>query len=151
MIPGSHCAASLPPRSSPQLAQSDRHRSDFFRAIGRCLLSLGNGYGESVADGVLYYSSSSLGLLFARNAATGAEIWTKSMSTDPPNSKPTIANGLLYVGVNDARVIAVDVSNGVTDWFSGFSRLPTLAEVTVVNGWVYFSSMGYNVDAYHLP
>jgi outer membrane protein assembly factor BamB len=91
-------------------------------------------------------------LLLARDAATGAEIWTKAMPTDHPRSKPTIANGLVYLGAGSGHVYAVDADTGATKWIgSSPSTLGVFAEPTVVNGWVYFTSMGYDIDAYSLP
>ncbi len=108
-----------------------------------------NGYGQSVANGVVYYSSSARHLVSARDAVTGAIIWTKPLPDNFPVTKPTIANGLVYFGAWFNRVYAVDAATGATEWI-GLSSPGPEGEPTVVNGRVYVTCFGGDITAFRL-
>ncbi len=114
---------------------------------------VGNGYGEAIANGVIYYSSGAEHAVIALDASTGARLWSRS-TRDAATSRPTIANGLVYVGAGDGNVYALDSVTGHRRWVAPTVFLkPILSSLSVVNGSVYFGSFDNsdNVYAYHLP
>ncbi len=75
----------------------------------------GVGGGLAFDDGVLYVSSG-LGVLIALDAASGAEIWRKSVRV-PLHSAPTVADGRVYAITDDNEIIAFDANdNGAVLW-----------------------------------
>ncbi len=123
----------------------------FDAATGRRMWrrKVANGYGQSVASGVVYYSSSARHLVSARDAVTGAIIWTKPLPDNFPVTKPTVANGLVYFGAWFNRVYAVDAATGATEWI-GLSSPDPEGEPTVVNGRVYVTCFGGDITAFRL-
>src|SRR5712671_3702445 len=77
------------------------------------------------ADGVLYYSGS-YSRVYALDGATGKPIWTYAPELDeelvakqthsPYNRGIAIANGNVYVGTVDGRLIALDMKTGKPAW-----------------------------------
>ena len=94
----------------------------------------------TVADGIVYIGSkdtgSSHGILWARDEATGAELWSKDFGTGILGS-PAVANGIVYVD-NAKGVFALD-SRRAERWVyrSGDNGSPS-----VVDGTLYFGSSG---------
>ena len=106
-----------------------------------------------VADGVLYYTSS-LGQIYALNAATGATKWKftpkideeRGMGTfyNPYNRGVAIGHGNVYMGTIDGRLIAVDMNTGKQVWDTmlmtvekgnkGFTGAPLVVKGNVVIG-----------------
>ena len=97
-----------------------------------------------VADGVVYVSTTqSAGFLFAFNAKTGNELWSKSITPSEFWSSPAVVNGVVYVGTDEYTlnpnngVYALNAKNGGQLWnySSGFS---VGASPVVVGRVVYF-------------
>lgn len=106
-----------------------------------------------VADGVLYYTSS-LGQIYALDAATGAHKWKftpkideeRGMGTfyNPYNRGVAIGHGNVYMGTIDGRLIAVDMNTGKQVWDTmlmtvekgnkGFTGAPLVVKGNVVIG-----------------
>jgi outer membrane protein assembly factor BamB len=57
-----------------------------------------------------------------------------SAISDSPNSMPTLANGVVYVGVNDGSVSAFDAASGTPLWNSGSRGSAVYAAPIVANG-----------------
>ena len=51
----------------------------------------------------------------ALNAATGAVIWTRQLS-GYAGASPSTANGLVYIGVGENKVMALSLTNGSVKW-----------------------------------
>ncbi|MDX6479890.1 MAG: hypothetical protein QOG85_400 [Gaiellaceae bacterium] len=74
----------------------------------------GGGSGLTYDRGRIFVLSSG-GLLTAFNAATGSLAWSTQVGTDPFQSPPTAANGIVFVGVSN-NLEAVAESNGTVLW-----------------------------------
>jgi outer membrane protein assembly factor BamB len=57
--------------------------------------------------------------------------------SNSPNSIPTLANGVLFVGVNDGSVSAFDPANGTRLWNSGSNGFAVYAAPVVAHGMVF--------------
>ena len=69
--------------------------------------------------------------------------WSRTVGTsisNSPNSPPTIANGVVYVGVNDGSVAAFNASTGATLWNSGSNGFAVYDAPIVANGRVIAGS-----------
>lgn len=104
-------------------------------------------------DGVVYYTSSS-GSVWALNGATGAPIWHYQAKIDveraegtfynPYNRGLAIANGKVFIGTTDGRVIALDQGTGKVVWDNevltvekgnkGFTGAPLVVKDMVIIG-----------------
>jgi hypothetical protein len=63
--------------------------------------------------------------------------WSQTVGSsisNSPNSTPTLANGVIYVGVNDGSVSAFDAATGTRLWNSGSSGFAVYAAPIVANG-----------------
>jgi glucose dehydrogenase len=74
-------------------------------------LILGNASSPAVANGVVYFSSG--GSVHAREASTGAKLWTYG---GRQASSPAVANGMVYVGSIRNQVNALNASTGALLW-----------------------------------
>jgi outer membrane protein assembly factor BamB len=70
------------------------------------------------ADGSLYVGAGS-GVV-ALDAATGHQKWRFETGGDVESSPTLAADGTLYFGADDARVYALDSSNGALKWYFAF-------------------------------
>jgi hypothetical protein len=87
-----------------------------------------------VANGVVYISG---GTLYARNAATGAVLWSYADSST--FSSPAVANGVVYVVSFDGKITALNATTGTFLWkFSASDGV--ISSPAVANGVVYFGS-----------
>jgi len=106
-----------------------------------------------VADGVLYYTSST-GQIWALDAATGAFIWKYQAKIDqeradgtfynPYNRGLAIGYGKVYMGTVDGRMIALDAKTGQVVWDNmiltvekgnkGFTGAPVIVKDKVLIG-----------------
>ncbi len=59
----------------------------------------------AVAGGNLYFVGTD-GVLYILNANTGAKLWSYTLSNEPTNSSPAIANGILYIRDNNGDLCA---------------------------------------------
>jgi alcohol dehydrogenase (cytochrome c) len=105
------------------------------------------------ADGVLYYSGS-YSRVYALDGATGKVLWTYAPELDeeliakqthsPYNRGIALANGNVYVGTVDGRLIAIDMKTGKPVWDTrlvdskkltvGFTGAPLAVKDTVIIG-----------------
>jgi eukaryotic-like serine/threonine-protein kinase len=69
----------------------------------------------AVYDGKLYIGTSDTGLLHGLDAATGAKLFT-IQTKFPLYSSPAIANGALFVGAFDGRLLAFDLKTHQPLW-----------------------------------
>jgi len=102
-------------------------------------------YSPSVVVGEVVYTSTTAlaGFLFALNAKTGNELWSKSIGPSEFWSSPAVVNGVVYVGTEEYTlnrnngVYALNAKNGGQLWnySSGYS---VEASPVVVGGVVYF-------------
>jgi outer membrane protein assembly factor BamB len=104
------------------------------------------------ANNVVYFGDVYLGgaaTAFALDAANGNLLWSAGFFANV-NASPAVANGIVFLGVEDDNVYALDAANGNKLWF-----FPTGNEVdsspSVVNGIVYIGSEDFNVYAFGLP
>ena len=106
-----------------------------------------------VADGVLYYTSSS-GQVWALDGASGAVIWRYQAKIDTERSEGTFYNpynrglalgyGKVYIGTVDGRMIALDAKTGKVAWDNtilsvekgnkGFTGAPVIVKDKVIIG-----------------
>lgn len=106
-----------------------------------------------VADGVLYYTSSS-GQVWALDGASGAVIWRYQAKIDTERAEGTIYNpysrglaigyGKVYIGTIDGRMIALDAKTGKVAWDNtilsvekgnkGFTGAPVIVKDKVIIG-----------------
>jgi outer membrane protein assembly factor BamB len=66
--------------------------------------------------------------------------WSRTVGTansNSPNSTATLANGVLFVGVNDGSVSAFDAATGAALWNSGSKGFAVYAAPTVANGTMF--------------
>lgn len=88
-----------------------------------------------VAGGLVALSvQPNCGLTVAWSQAVGSAI------SDSPNSTPTLANGVVYVGVNDGSVSAYNAATGARLWNSGPTGFAVYAAPIVANGRVIAGS-----------
>ena len=69
--------------------------------------------------------------------------WSTAVGTpisNSPNSTPTLANGVIYVGVNNGSVQAYNASTGARLWNSGSKGFAVYAAPIVANGRVFAGS-----------
>jgi outer membrane protein assembly factor BamB len=69
--------------------------------------------------------------------------WSQAVGTavpDSPNSTPTLANGVVFVGVNDGSVSAFDAASGKRLWNSGSYGFAVYPAPMVANGMVFAGS-----------
>lgn len=95
----------------------------------------------AVADGTVYFASGSR--IYAVDENSGARKWIYPADAPLPttiHSSPAVADGMLYVGGDDGKLIALDAKTGKDVWKfdtrSGIGTPPTIAE-----GVVYFGSV----------
>ena len=106
-----------------------------------------------VADGVLYYTSSS-GQIYALDAASGTKIWAYKAKIDQERAEGTFYNpynrglaigyGKVYIGTVDGRMIALDAKTGELVWDNmimtvekgnkGFTGAPVIVKDKVLIG-----------------
>jgi outer membrane protein assembly factor BamB len=70
------------------------------------------------ADGTIYVGAGSA--MLALDAATGIQKWRFDTAGDVESSPALAPDGTLYFGADDARVYALDASNGVLKWYFTF-------------------------------
>lgn len=69
----------------------------------------------AVADGLAFAFDESF-TLFALDASTGDELWTRSFDRGDSGVAPVVVDGRLYVGSADGAVRALDAESGATIW-----------------------------------
>ena len=104
-------------------------------------------------DGVLYYTSTS-GMIWALDGATGAPIWNHTAKIDveraegtfynPYNRGLAIGHGNVYMGTTDGRLIALNAKTGEVVWDKeimsvalgnkGFTGAPVIVKNNVILG-----------------
>jgi outer membrane protein assembly factor BamB len=99
--------------------------------------------GAAVVDGIAYFGSA-LGSLFAINAATGAQLWSASISSDNAASSPAVANGVVYI--NGDSLFAFDAKTGAQLWSSS---IPHGTSSPAVVGGVVYGSGGAALAAFN--
>jgi outer membrane protein assembly factor BamB len=68
----------------------------------------------AMANGVVYICSEDKNnIVYALNAATGAEKWSFSATNGGTGSSPAVANGVVYVGSYDGNVYAFGLAGGL--------------------------------------
>jgi outer membrane protein assembly factor BamB len=126
----------------------------FDAATGALLWSHDIGYTESspvVVDGVDYVGSYERGV-YAYDATTGAEIWTRR-THGPIYGAPAVADGVVYVGSTNDHLYAFDAATGATVPGGFVANGGIVATPVVVDGVVYAESQGdartlYAADAH---
>ena len=70
-----------------------------------------------VANGVVYFAANRpVIVLYALDAVTGQVIWTASPAFSIIVASPVLADGVLYIGLNDHQVMALDAATGAVRW-----------------------------------
>jgi hypothetical protein len=98
-----------------------------------------------VTDSGSGYTGVSAGLvaLSAQSDCTLKVAWSRAVGTaisNDPISMPTLANGVIYVGVNDGSVQAFSAASGAPLWNSGAHGFAVYAAPIVANGKVLSAS-----------
>jgi outer membrane protein assembly factor BamB len=72
----------------------------------------------AVASGIVYFAANrpDLAVIYAVDAATGAEIWTAAPSLSILVASPAVAEGVVYFAFNDHSVKALDAATGAQIW-----------------------------------
>jgi len=100
-----------------------------------------------VADGIVYFDDAeddSGDGVYGLDAKTGKLLWF--CGTSSSFAAPTIANGVVYVGADDANVYALDAFNGAKLW-SYTTDDVVRSSPAVADGAVYVGSFDHNVYA----
>jgi outer membrane protein assembly factor BamB len=89
----------------------------------------------------------------ARSAKTGNVVWSVGYDTTSlhgsPNSSPAIANGVVYVGSNDPKVRAFDVTDGKLLWESSLDG-PAYSSPSIANGQLEIGTAAGTLYAFRL-
>ena len=97
----------------------------------------------AVGDGALYIGGQSR--IAAYDTSTGQLLWEHAVD-GPAHGTPTLAGGLVYLGLLGKRVVALHPESGDVSWeFRGDDPFP--GAVTVLDGIVYAPSRGGEVQA----
>lgn len=103
----------------------------------------------AVADGRVVFGAESG--LYALDAATGDELWTRSIATHPQSS-PALVDGVVYYGapvLDDsgppARVWALDAVSGETVWTARIDDVSLRTSPAVADGTVYVAASSSRV------
>ncbi len=107
----------------------------------------------AVADGIVYVGADLIagqsaphpGSLYALDAATGAEVWSLSLSREV-DSSPAVAGGVVYVGCFDGNVYARDAATGAAVW-SAQTGGSVWSSPAVAGGVVYVGSQDGSLHA----
>ncbi len=102
--------------------------------------SRGNLSSPIAADGVVYFGSGPS--IYAINTADGTQKWqfpATGSASAAFGTTPTLADGFLYFGGDDASVYKVNASTGAQVWVKKVSG-PVRSSPVVENGIVYFGS-----------
>lgn len=115
-------------------------------------------YGAPVtANGILYVTSKA-GVLYAVDAATGNEIWTREVTSYVTRASPAVVDGVVYVG-GGFSFSALDATTGEERWsvpmqYGGHAS-PTVRDGLVVvssqQGWIFALDAGSGETAWRLP
>ena len=70
----------------------------------------------AVRDGKVYFATSDTGLFHALDAKTGATIFSLDFKHWPLFSSPAVAGNTAYVGSNEGKLMAIDLSGKKTAW-----------------------------------
>ena len=110
---------------------------------------LGSDYntGEpAIARGVVYIGSSD-GTVFALDAASGNQLWAKSIGTQ--NTMVSVANGVVFAAAD--QLVALDAATGEVLWSGEDGGATTLgSSPAVANGYVYVAGNDGVLYAYRL-
>ena len=106
------------------------------------------GYASPVTDGERIYIVDNGGVLFAFDAKTGKQLWSKNLGTIQKSS-PVLADGKLYVGTENGEVLhhpaacrrRGDPRSGQWLGHATASPEPIIASPAVARGRVYVASM----------
>lgn len=103
----------------------------------------------AVADGRVYFGGEHA--LYALDAATGEEVWTRAIPTHPQSS-PAVVDGVVYYGATaggesetPAKVWALDATTGETLWTAGIDDESLRTSPAVADGTVYVAASSRRV------
>ncbi len=90
-----------------------------------------------VANGVVYVASNSTAIVYALDAATGAELWSFH-SSNRIDSSPAVVDGVVYIASFDGYLYALDAANGTELW--RFAAGTSSSSPAVADGVVYLGT-----------
>ncbi|QLG60340.1 outer membrane protein assembly factor BamB family protein [Halorarum salinum] len=103
----------------------------------------------AIADGRVYFLGETA--VYAVDAETGDEVWTRSISTHS-GSSPAVVDGVVYYGAPTdgeseipAQVWALDASSGETLWTAGIDDVSLRTSPAVADGTVYVAASSMRV------
>ena len=70
----------------------------------------------AVLDGKVYFATSDSSTLYAVDAKSGTPIFSLNYNHWPLFSSPAIAGGMLYIGINQGKLLAVDLTSQKLAW-----------------------------------
>jgi len=70
----------------------------------------------AVGDGKVYFATSDSSTLYALEARSGTPIFSMNFNHWPLFSSPAIAAGMLYIGINQGKLLAVDLASQQLAW-----------------------------------
>lgn len=62
------------------------------------------------------YAVDEAGVCYSIAAASGEERWRRAIETDYVNGVPTVADGTVYLAIEDGTVVALDTADGRERW-----------------------------------
>ena len=103
-----------------------------------------------VNEGIVYVWSA--GSIYALEATNGAPIWNSTLGEGTNYSGPIVANGVVYVGSNQAGINGFNAYNGEELWnlpiSAPYSEVPFTPSPAVTDDVMYFGSGDGQVYAY---
>ncbi len=138
----------------PRPAWPPPAKSDLWRSIELApTMAQSRAYYPVIADGLLYFGSSSDDTIYCLDAKTGKTRWS-FVTEGPVRLAPAVADGKVYAGSDDGQVYCLDARTGVEVWryrggpedkrLCGNGRMislwPVRCGVVVDKGQVYFSA-----------
>ncbi len=99
----------------------------------------------AVANNIVYAGSISSSVFYAVNAATGAQIWARTLGSTTRGS-PVVVGNIVYIGCNDDKLYALNATTGAVIW-SYTTGGAVDSSPAVTDGVVYFGSLDDKVYA----
>lgn len=101
---------------------------------------LSSGSAVTVADGTVYVSEQGASRVFALDGETGSISWRYDAGEHLWGA-PTVADGTVFVGTTDGRLLALDTADGTEQWEYAPDVRAILSTPAVVDGTVYVTSL----------
>jgi len=104
-------------RNAPSPAWPAPAKQDYYNKVRKleALVTYDRAFHTTVANGLLYYASSTTNQVYCLNAITGEKLW--SFFTEAPNrTVPSIHKGKIYFGSDDGYIYCLSAKKGTLLW-----------------------------------